>query len=852
MDIMLIILKLILCDNSKEFYKVENTNNCEKSPYPGHYLDGDTLRKCHIACDSCSEKAIINEKGEVTNCDTCNKDLGFYPVDDTKVCRNTTKEGEYFDEDCKCYKKCYKDCLTCSGKEIDQYHMNCLTCDTSKGYTYFTKTTNCLNCKALGKYVNYEQTECIDSVPDGYYVNDTNTNTIDLCYIKCKTCSGYGDETTMNCITCQPSLYLKDKNCVKTYTCPYKYFYQIKIDKNADMNQKICLDQNEICPCALPFYYTHSNECVETCPIELLLYQGCKISNLPYGLNKVILLVKLYYSQGLINYLTKSFSISDINYLYELAVKISVYSLFSSYSFFRNLEITNNTYQSLSNDNITTMGDSNYFEGSDINLGSCESKLREYYNIPEDVQLTIIKLDFKKNDSSVNNVQYEVFNPKNRTERLDLNICKEEKVVVKNPIDSSISLNRISHLMDSSDNSMDIFSEDNKFYTDECSLFTSEDNTDVLIQDRILEYNYKNKICQNGCQLEKINVTTGEAFCSCQPNKGFVNISISNIEEIMNENNLVENNDNIEQVKNQKYSGINAKILKCSKNIRVGFFKNYILVTFTLIVIAYISISIIFIKFKEKFFKTLKRIKERSPHERVGEKKDKNSSLSTDDRLKNKAKSQIKQSTLDIDIYEFNKVKEKNDKERSFIQKLFSSLKTRLIIFSCFDNKDMLIIKILLLIYAISNYIVTNAFFFTEKNIHQIYLDKGAYNFNYQLKYIILATLISAVFLYIAKFFATVKKPFEDEKIPNSYERSLYIFIGVSNCLLIFYWVYLGSLTSTYINSKIHLLINAIVTFLFSCVLDFILALISVILRIISLKKDKKLLYKISKIINCL
>ena len=42
--------------------------------------------------------------------------------------------------------------------------MNCLTCDTSKGYTYFSKTKNCLNCKSINKYVNYGQTECIDKV----------------------------------------------------------------------------------------------------------------------------------------------------------------------------------------------------------------------------------------------------------------------------------------------------------------------------------------------------------------------------------------------------------------------------------------------------------------------------------------------------------------------------------------------------------------------------------------------------------------------------------------------------------------------------------------------------------------
>ena len=99
-------------------------------------------------------------------------------------------------------------------------------------------------------------------------------------------------------------------------------FYQVKIDKNADINQKICLEENEICPCALPFYYTLTNECVEECPLELLLYQGCRISNLTYGLNKIILIVKLTFSPGLIDTLTKSFTLNDINYYYSLAFKI--------------------------------------------------------------------------------------------------------------------------------------------------------------------------------------------------------------------------------------------------------------------------------------------------------------------------------------------------------------------------------------------------------------------------------------------------------------------------------------------------------------------------------------------------
>jgi hypothetical protein len=451
----------------------------------------------------------------------------------------------------------------------------------------------------------------------------------------------------------------------------------------------------------------------------------------------------------------------------------------------------------------------------------------------------------------VNNVQYEVFNPKNRTERLDLTICNEEKVIVKNSIDSSISLNRISYMMESADNSIDFLSDDNEFFKDECSIFSSEYKTDVLIQDRYIEYNYKDKICQNGCELQKINITTGEAFCLCQPNTGFVNVSsISNIEEIMNDNNnLVNNAKNVEQANNQKYSSFNAKILKCTRNIKVDFFKNYILILFSLLVLAYISLSIIYIILKKRFFEPI--LKRHQPiiipkvnltNQEIG---------STSKRYyQNGKRPGDKDIDLDKDIFDYTRAQEED--KRSFIGFLISSFKTRLIIFTCVKNKDMLIIKFLLLFYSISNYIVTNAFFFNEKNIHQIYLDEGEYNFKYQLKYIIFATLISAIFIFIAKFFITINKILKDSKETNSLERNIYIFIAASNCLLIFYWVYLGSLTSTYINSKRHLIINALFTFIFSSILDILLSLISAILRKISLCIKKETLYNMSKIINCL
>ena len=837
-------MNCLTCDNTKEFYMIENTNNCIKAPYPGYYLEENIFKKCNIACSSCSQKPIINENGEVTNCDNCNKNLGFYNVGNTKICRNKTKEGEYFDENCNCYKPCYKDCLTCSNKEVNEYQMNCLSCDESKGFKFYSKTTNCLNCESQSKTVNDEQTECIDIIPPTTYLTDylTDVETINnpvipkiVCHQNCLTCEKEGTDDDNNCLLCKPGLYKKDKNCIKSYVCPYKFFYQIKIDKYADINQKICLEKNEICPCALPFYYTNTNECVEICPLELLLYQGCKISNLVYGLNKIVSLVKLYFTQGMINQLAKSFSFNDINNLYNVAIKLSVYSLLSAFRLFRNLEMVNdNLYQSLSDDNMTSFNSTDNFNGSEIDLGECEDKLRKYYNIPEDVQLTIIKIDLKTNESTINNVQYEVFNPKNRTERLDLSICEEEKIILKNSVEQSFA-NKISYVMSSSNDI--IFSEEHAFYRDECYIFTSESGTDVLLQERNLEYNYKNKICQIGCKLKNYNSTRREALCACNPNKGF--IDINNDEEIMNNNNIInlydENDDNELIKENQKYSAVNGKILKCAKNIGIDFFKNYILIIYTLLLIGYISnLTIFILKVSTKTSKnknlsnppkTLDSNQHNSkkPDEKDFKKEKNKYELNTAPTTTNRRMIKSKISLKNSEIEELNRIKKSR---KSFWSMLISSVKEREIIISIFMDKK----NILLLILSFINYFSINAFFFNEINIHQIYLDRGKYNFCFQFKYIIGSVVLSSFFLYLSKCFYSFNKLCKENAL-TKLTITKTIFIIISICLYIFYWVYIGSITSTYVNAKKHLIINIVITFLFSCILECFLALISAALR---------------------
>ena len=157
---------------------------------------GKTESKCFQNCEEC---LYISEDPQNQSCLKCKS--GFYFVHNTKNCFDKLDTKYYFDSIKKEFYPCYKDCYTCKTKEINSTYMNCETCNSP--FKLFEKTKNCLNCD---KYVNFEQTTCINSIPTGYYLMDKTKGIIDKCYGLCKTCSGkdykIGNELHMNCDSC--------------------------------------------------------------------------------------------------------------------------------------------------------------------------------------------------------------------------------------------------------------------------------------------------------------------------------------------------------------------------------------------------------------------------------------------------------------------------------------------------------------------------------------------------------------------------------------------------------------------------------------------------------------------------
>ena len=80
-------------------------------------------------------------------------------------------------------------------------------------------------------YYNYEHTNCIETIPDGYYCNSTNDKTIDKCHNNCKTCNKGPSNYNHNCILCNDEYYYDFGNCLTYSECNNDVFTDNSIKK---------------------------------------------------------------------------------------------------------------------------------------------------------------------------------------------------------------------------------------------------------------------------------------------------------------------------------------------------------------------------------------------------------------------------------------------------------------------------------------------------------------------------------------------------------------------------------------------------------------------------------------------
>ena len=514
------------CLNENNLYSVENTKNCQFFPYEGYYLDIlNIFRKCHPFCKTCS---IGPNEGNM-NCDICNKELGYFKSGiNSKNCEFKEIEKMYYVEENDTYLPCYENCLYCFDKEINTtdnegnnyLKMNCISCNETANFFLFTKNgKNCLNCKALNKYVNFQQTGCINDIPEGYFLLNGTTNEIDKCYTLCKSCHEKGlNSDNMKCDSCYESekYFLLNGNCVLGMTCPNFFYYKNNYIINNETyleGEKECLNNKEECPHLLPFYLNNSFECISSCPLESIFGEGCSIANIEGGLNQIFSLIYDKYKKNSIDFFEDFYSYV-YNDKFDFVIKIKLFE-FEGKTESKTLAL-NQSIKRIDNDGILQLSNQYQFEEQGLNLEKCLGILNDNNITNNDTKLIMMKIDIK--NLNLNNSQYffKLFsmNNNNEAEIIDLSICNSNDMDMDNllvinindliarkggiiPQETDIKEDEYNSTDNTDQNNEDNTNENNKeeiytykkYNSDKCAVTYNEYGADIILEDRIALYN---------------------------------------------------------------------------------------------------------------------------------------------------------------------------------------------------------------------------------------------------------------------------------------------------------------------------------------------------------------------------
>ena len=179
---------------------------------------------------------------------------------------------------------------------------------------------------------------------------------------------------------------------------------------------------------------------------------------------------------------------------------------------------------------------------SSIDLGECETKLREIYEINETLPLLIYKMDYPSKDSLIPIIGYEVYNPKNLS-LLNLSYWSNNTIKLYIPVEID---------------EKDLFKYNPKssYYTDNCNSYTTKDGTDIILKDRQKEYKDNNmSLCENKCKYYGYDVSNKQYYCICE-----AKYRMETISEIINNPNKLSNDFS----ENEKRSSSNLISTECT------------------------------------------------------------------------------------------------------------------------------------------------------------------------------------------------------------------------------------------------------------------------------------------------
>ena len=449
---------------------------------------------CHLSSDICKFDLIkIND-------DECNIDYCIFC--EKNIC-----------------KKC-KDSI--EGILLDNKNNRCV-CDINNGFklypqTFYSNFEMCICEENYSFYKNISLCRPNSELNNGSYYKD-RIDDISLIPIY--------DDCPKDCENCQVKNTTDNK---KVFICPNGNEIEMTDEPFLPDKDDICLDENKDDKIWFEyeehkFYYAKIEHCV------YIIYHN----SLFFYSNKTDC---IFSDSADTEYISKCLNISTINDYDEYKAFIE-----DSKEYNPNEESIT-IYRRINNFNLHLVNGQKSNDFSELEISpECENKLKDFYQINNDLKLLVFKVDITQENYFVIQVEYSFYNPEPRKiyEKLDLYKCSlnenETEIEAETETETERKLNneypilklnetnilypinltelQRQHFEELKKYNVFLFDSNEDFYNDVCFKFTTLKKNDIYIDDRRKNYYIYDRVCSPNCTAVDFDLETDNIKCQC-------------------------------------------------------------------------------------------------------------------------------------------------------------------------------------------------------------------------------------------------------------------------------------------------------------------------------------------------
>ena len=831
-----------------------------------------------------------------------NKIASEFPETSTSNCSDvcfTNPKHKLIKEKNKCIDECHND----DAYKIKYNNICYKACpngthnSSNNNYTCEEEENEELICE---KYYNYNHTICLDSIPEGYYLNDSILKTIDKCDIKCQICNNESKVYNL-CISCnvEDKYFQKDNdssNIDSFINCYNKQDDGYYLDSLNNI-YKLCYHTCKKCS---ELGDESNNKCTE-CYDNYTLYDdsNCvsfeseKIGDIQGSENEktnIMETIELTEKKEKNSEITENEQNNESDTKMNINIDKIINELVNSTqiinhsSYYYELNFENSDFEKI------------YINSTYINF-SKETKqiLFNKFNLDEEKdKIYIIIIDYPSIDSksAIGDYIFKIFF-ENGTE-LNISVLEEDfSVDIYCPIKDEI-LSKYNYSVYFAEQGYDIYNKNSDFYNNICSPAFIHGN-DIILSDRKNDI-YPNNvtICKKNCLYKKVILENKRIVCKCKLNN----------EKYDDENNyfLLEEEANFW---NYILDNINYKIFKCYDlflsfdNLKenIGFYFSIV------IFIAIILNNLIFYLYgiskilrlmyksipkeeniKNEIKKELSKYRKRKGKKILAKIKS-NSKQNLELKTKTSSSSINRLSKGEILVFTLNKDFINNNKEindiedinelpfslalikdkRNFYQIFLSVIIKKLDLINIIFGEEK--VKLILIFQFILSLIIDfffNTLLFSDDVISKKYHRNGKLDIFVSILLSILSNIITSIICNLFNFSKGVEERIEqitEIKREYQYFRALNKFLMILKIrmllymifeiiFIIFFFYYEVIFCSLYRYCQINLLVNYLISLIDNLIISIIISIIVVITRKIGIIFGQSYIYNTSKFIN--